>query len=392
MDFPLYATCPDEIVPILAAEIAEIGGTDIREAYKAVHFRATKEVYYAAHRGLRTASRLLRVVREAAAATPQMLFDQARRAPWPEVFESSRTFAIEAIAADGKDAAIAPAEIVRRVREGVVQSFTRRGLPPPRVDTDAPRVTLAAYLQRNRVTLAVDSSGKSLDKRGYRQEGHPAPLKETLAAAVLRLAGYDGTRPFLDPMCGSGTLAIEAAMIALHKAPLIHRGKGGFGIEWLADFDRDLWRRTEEAQRAGRLPAPPHPIFASDVEPGHVDLARRNALRARVERDILFATARFQDLDAPAPSGLLVANLPYGTRIGGGEGDLKALYGEVGDTLKRRFQGWTAALLVARDSPHKFIGLRPDRKVALMNGTIPAWLLVYEIRPWRPRTALADEG
>ena len=392
MDFHLYATCPDEIVPTLVAEIAELGGTDIRSAYKAVHFHATKEVYYAAHRQLRTASRLLRVVREAAAGSSQMLYDQASRIAWPDLFDTTRTFAIDAIAADGKESALSASDITRRVREGVVQSFTRRQLKAPKVDAEAPRVTIVAYVQKGRCTFAIDSTGKSMDKRGYRLEGHPAPLKETLAAAILRMLEYDGTRPLLDPMCGSGTFPIEAAMIALHKAPLIHRGKGEFGIEWLSDFDRELWRATEERQRTERVPATPAPIFASDIDPKFVDLSRRDALRARVERDIQFSVQSFLDQRAPAASGLLVANLPYGTRIGGTPDDVKQLYSDIGDTLKRHFQGWTAALLVAQDSPHKFVGLKPNRKIALMNGTIPAWLLVYEIRAWRPKVAEPQEA
>jgi putative N6-adenine-specific DNA methylase len=391
MDFHLYATCPDELVPILATEIAELGGTDIRSVYKAVHFQATKEVYYAAHRQLRTASRLLRVVRESAAATSQMLYDQASRVPWPDLFDVTRSFAIDPIAADGKESALTPADILRRVREGVMQSFTRRQLKPPLVDAESPKVTIVAYVQRGRCTFALDSSGKSMDKRGYRLEGHPAPLKETLAAAILRMLDYDGTMPLLDPMCGSGTFPIEAAMIALRKPPLIHRGKGEFGVEWMADFDKDLWRATEERLRALRVPAPPAPIFASDIDPKFVDLARKDALRARVERDIQFSVGSFQDQRAPAPSGLLVANLPYGTRIGGAAEDVKQLYSDIGDTLKRHFQGWTAALLVAQDSPHKFVGLKPNRKIALMNGTIPAWLLVYEIRAWRPKAEAPQE-
>jgi putative N6-adenine-specific DNA methylase len=390
-DVQLVATCPEELVETLAAEIEELGGTDIRPAYRSVHFRAGMDVFYAMHRQLRTASRLLRVVRETAAGSSQMLFDQASRLPWPDFFDTTRTFAIDAIAADGKDGSWSQAEIMRRVREGVMQSFTRRRLKPPSVDTDAPRVTIVAFVQRGRCTFALDSSGKSMDKRGYRQEGHPAPLKETLAAGILRLIGYDGSCPLYDPMCGSGTLVIEGAQIGLGKPPLIHRAKGEFGIEWMLDFDRGLWRTTEDRLRAMRRPAPPSPIFASDIDGSYVELARRNALRARVERDITFSVGRFQDQEAPAPSGILVANLPYGTRIGGSDQDLKPFYMEIGDTLKHRFQGWTAALLVARDSPHKFIGLKPGRRIPLMNGRIPAWLLTYEIRPWKQITPASDD-
>ena len=385
----LIATCPAELEEVVAAEVAEIGGTAVHRGYKAIHFRATPEVFYAAHLKLRSASRVLRVVRECAAATPQMLFDQVRRVDWSSLFDADKTFVIEAIPAAGREAQMGREEIVRRVREGILASFQRRGAVP-RVDFEDPRVTVVAFVGNGRANLSLDTAGKTLDKRGYREDGHPAPLKETLAAAILRIAGYDGSRPLLDPMCGSGTLAIEAAMIAVHKPPLMHRSKGEFGFEWLKDFDRDLWRHVQERARSERLTTPPNPIIASDIEPKFVEMARRNALRARVERDIRFGTADFLTMEAPGPAGLLVANLPYGERLGGGDA-LKQFYSDVGDALKRRFQGWDAALLVADDSPWKFIGLRPNRKVALLNGPIPAKLLMYEIRPWKPRERLTSD-
>jgi len=162
----------------------------------------------------------------------------------------------------------------------------------PPVDREEPKVVVVAHLARGRCMLSLDTSGKSLHKRRYRESGYPAPLKATLAAAILTLAGYDGTEAFLDPMCGSGTLAIEAATIAVRKAPQIRRRKGEFHFEWLRDFDRDLWRRTQERVRAAKLEAPPAPIVASDIEGACVEMARRSALRARVEKYIRFDVAR----------------------------------------------------------------------------------------------------
>jgi putative N6-adenine-specific DNA methylase len=227
--------------------------------------------------------------------------------------------------------------------------------------------------------LSLDTSGKSLHKRGYRESGHPAPLKETLAAAILQLAGYDGTQPFMDPMCGSGTLAIEAAMLAVRKAPRIHRKKGEFYFEWLKDLDRPLWRASQDRVRAEKLEAPPAPIVASDIDASYVAMAQKSALKARVEKYMSFATRRFQDCEPCAASGLLVTNLPYGDRIGSREGDVRQLYEEVGDTLKQKFSGWQAAILAATASPYKAIGLKPGRTVALMNGSIPCRLLLFEL-------------
>src|SRR6185437_14298920 len=257
----------------------------------------------------------------------------------------------------------------------------------PAIDRTEPKVVVVAHLRHGRCTLSFDTSGKSLHKRGYREPGHPAPLKETLSAAILSMAGYDGSQAFMDPMCGSGTIAIEAAMIALHKAPQIHRKKGQFHFEWLKDFDRDRWRDTQERVRAEKLPAPTAPIVASDINPSYVAMARKSALDARVERYMTFSAGRFQDAQAPAPTGILVTNLPYGERIHSDESDIARLYEEVGDTLKQKFSGWQAAILAAAASPYKAIGLKPKRTTALMNGSIPCKLLLFELYQGTRRAA-----
>ena len=157
-----------------------------------------------------------------------------------------------------------------------------------------------AHLARGRCMLSLDTSGKSLHKRGYREQGHPAPLKETLAAAILIMAGYDGTQPFLDPMCGSGTLAIEAAMMAVSKAPQIHRKKGEFYFEWLKDFDRELWRATQDRVRAEKLDAPLAPVVRLRHQRRSTWRWRARARSMRVSSATsTFATARFQDVEPP---------------------------------------------------------------------------------------------
>ena len=373
----LIATCPEETKPTLVRELEAAGATALVPAFRAVEFDADPALGYELHLRLRTASRILRVIREVPAKTPEMLRSQARRIHWPELFDARHGFKVECTGADA-GRGLSPKQVITQVREAVRDSFIRAGGAVPPVDTDEPKVVVVAHLTRDRCMLSFDTSGKSLHKRGYRESGHPAPLKETLAASILDFAGYDGTQPLLDPMCGSGTLAIEAAMVAVRKAPQIHRRKGDFHFEWLADFDRDLWRRTQDRVRAEKLEAPMAPVHASDIEQKYVDMARKSALDARVERYISFSCARFQDLEPPAERGLLVTNLPYGERIGG-DGDLARLYEEVGDTLKKKFTGWRAAILAAGDSPYKAIGLKPARTIPLMNGSIPCKLLLYDI-------------
>jgi putative N6-adenine-specific DNA methylase len=239
-------------------------------------------------------------------------------------------------------------------------------------------VLLVAHLRAGICTLGLDTAGRALHKRGWRLGGHPAVLKETLAASLLLLAGYDGSEPLLDPMCGSGTIAIEGAYIALRKAPLIHRGKDDFGFERQAGFDRALWRRVSDRARAAKLPALPAPIFASDVRPEFVELARKSALRARVEKFMTFSSGSFLSLAPPAPHGLLVTNLPYGERIHRGE--IPALYRDVGRTLRERFSAWRLALLVPNEIPTSALGLSPEREVALKNGALDVRLLLCAAR------------
>jgi putative N6-adenine-specific DNA methylase len=374
----LVATCPDEIKPALVQELEALGATGLVPGFRAVSFDASDELFHELHLKLRTASRILRTVKDVPAKNPPMLYSQVRRIPWCELFDAQHAFMVESLGADA-EGGMTPKQVITQVREGIRDVFGRELGHAPPVDTDEPKVVVVAHLARGRCTLSLDTSGKSLHKRGYREPGHPAPLKETLAAAILLMAGYDGTQPFMDPMCGSGTLAIEAAMMAVRKAPRIHRKKGEFYFEWLRGFDRQLWRATQDRVRAEKLEAPPAPIIASDIDASYVAMAQKSALKARVERYMTFATRRFQDCEPCAERGLLVTNLPYGDRIGSREGDVRQLYEEVGDALKQKFSGWQAAILAASASPYKAIGLKPSRTIALMNGSIPCKLLLFEL-------------
>jgi putative N6-adenine-specific DNA methylase len=375
----LVATCPEETKPALEMELEALGARNLSPGFRAIEFDADDALFYELHLKLRTASRILRVLKEVPAKSPPMLHSQARRIRWHDLFDAQHGFMVESLGADAEGGGMAPRQVITQVREAILDEFERSVGRRPKVDVVEPKIVVVAHLADGRCMLSLDTSGKSLHKRGYRESGHPAPLKETLAAAILQFAGYDGTQAFLDPMCGSGTLAIEAAMIAVRKAPRIHRKKGEFYFEWLKSLDRELWRATQDRVRAEKLEAPPSPVVASDIDPKFVAMAQKSALKARVEKYMTFRTGRFQDIEPPAESGLLVTNLPYGDRIGGTEGDIRQLYEEVGDTLKKRFAGWRAVILAASNSPYKAIGLKPERSIALMNGSIPCRLLFFEL-------------
>lgn len=375
----LIATCPEETKPALVLELEALGALGISPGYRAVAFEASEALFYELHLKLRTASRILRVIKEVPAKSEKMLRSQVRRIRWDELFDARLGFMVETQGDDAGKGGMAPKQIITQVREGIRDVFEQAHGVAPVVDRSEPKVVVVAHLRHGRCMLSFDTSGKSLHKRGYREQGHPAPLKETLSAAILILAGYDGSQAFMDPMCGSGTIAIEAAMIAVRKAPQIHRKKGEFHFEWLKDFDRDLWRVTQDRVRTEKREAPAAPIVASDINAAYVAMAKKSALDARVEKYMTFNTGRLQDAEPPAATGILVTNLPYGERIGSSEGDIVQLYEEVGDTLKQKFSGWQAAILAAAASPYKAIGLKAKRTLSLMNGSIPCKLLLFEL-------------
>jgi len=271
-----------------------------------------------------------------------------------------------------------PVSLSTRTRQAIQEHFTFHQLPVPPTDVEEPDVIISVWMQKGRATISLRTSGETLHKRGYRLPGHTAPLKETVAATLLHVLQFDGSTPLYDPMCGSGTIVIEAAMMALGKACLIHRKKDGFAFEKLLNFDRHLWRQVQEDLREGKKQELPYPIYASDKEEDFVELAKKTALRARVERYLTCFPADFFSTTAPCESGLMVSNLPYGDRLQA-EGGLESFYEKIGDHLKKAYKGWKVAFLVGADSPWKSIGLKPQKKVPLVNGSIPVLLLIYDI-------------
>ncbi len=371
------ATCPDETKGVLAAELARLGVQEPRPLYRGVAFEADLETGYRAHLWLRTASRIQRVVADLPARTAAELAAAASAISWPAWLAGKYPFTVSPILTDADARSVGEEAAQAAIASSVAGSFAAAGIAAPRFDSgDKGAATLVAHLRGGLCTLGLDTAGRALHKRGWRLPGHPAVLKETLAASVLLLAGYDGSEALLDPMCGSGTLAIEGAYIALEKAPLIHRGKDDFGFEHQAGFDRALWRRVSEQARAAKRPAPLAPIFASDIRQTYVDLARQTALRARVEKHMTFSTASLHELEPPAAGGLLVANLPYGERIAA----LPTLYREVGRALGERFSAWRAALLVPAEAPIDALGMRPQREISLKNGALDVLLLLFDTR------------
>ncbi|MHB1157546.1 MAG: THUMP domain-containing class I SAM-dependent RNA methyltransferase [Phycisphaerales bacterium] len=388
------ATCPKETRDVLVAELAAMGAEGVEPLHRGVLFEADLATGYRAHLLLRTASRIQRLVADVPAGSIAELAEQAKGIDWTKWLRNHRPFGVQTILTDRAGQSLGESQVMIAVADAVMERFTpapgsrsgdreaASGGGGPAYKPDAlpgalpGAVTIVAHVRNGICTLGLDTAGRALHKRGWRLNGHPAVIKETLAAAVLLLAGYDGTEPVLDPMCGSGTIIIEAAYIALNKAPLIHRGKDDFAIEHLAGFDRALWRKVADQLRAGKRAEPQQPLFASDIRAEYVELARKGALRARVEKYINFRAGAFEDLEPPADHGLLVTNPPYGQRIGRGE--LERSYASVGRVIRERYAGWRVALLVPADGPVDAMDLRGARQVELMNGALPVRLVIRD--------------
>lgn len=379
MSIDTVIICAENTKDITKNELIHLGAADIQDGYAALSCKLSSEKFYEAHLNLRTASRILKLIKVVAGKNPIMLTSQVQRLAWPDLLPQNFTYMVEGIQTDRGQDFMTSNEVSKAVRIGIESSFARRDLPPPKVDLREPTVVIVAHSHKGKCTLSFDTSGKSLHKRGYKTHNHPAPIKETLAASILELCNYKGDVPFFDPFCGSGTFPIEAAYVALNKSPLIHRKKGEFLLEHQVDFDRQLWRQTQDEARNRRADLSPAPIFASDVDHNFVSQARDHALRARVERYIQFAHQSFFTAPAPTEKGLLVANLPYGERIGRDISFDEDFYRDIGNKLKQDYAGWTAALLVSEQSPFKLIGLKPKRKISLLNGAIPVKLLIFEL-------------
>lgn len=376
MDHQLYATCPNELTGLLAQEVSSLGGTAVRTAYRAVYFTGSTEVGYRVNLHSRLASRICRVLKIIPAQSPAILFDKARRIRFHELFSPERAVSIQAVSS-GDEAKIPNHLIGSKLREAINDCFTHHaGVMPNQSSRDAD-VRIVGYYHRGRLMVSIDTSRESLHQRGFRVEGHPAPLKETLAAALLAVCEYDGTVSFFDPMCGSGTIAVEAAQLAINRAPNLLRKKGGFGLEHLHDFDAVLWQAIRDEARAAVRPAPAE-IFASDIDPRFVEIAQATAGKARLQSTIHFECRDFFRTEKPAETGLLIANIPYGERMA--EMDVTPEFLQaVGDHLKNHFQGWRCGILAPTSSPLKAVGLKPHKQAPFLNGTLPVTFAVYDV-------------
>ncbi len=377
---PFFATAPKGISDLLVSELQSLGATATKETRAGVQFEGPLEVAYRACLWSRLANRILLPVGQFQAESADALYHQARQIDWSQHMDADSTLAVDA---NLSGSAITHSHFAAlRIKDAIVDQFFEAIGERPNVDVDRPDVRINGYIHRNEAQLYIDLSGASLHERGYRQRAGAAPLKENLAAAILMRAGWADIAAqggaFVDPMCGSGTLVLEAAMIAGDVAPGLNRRH--FGLLTWKQHDDELWQRlvTEASQRetegATRLPT----LLGFDHDRQVLDIARDNAERLGIE-GITFAFQDIREFRHDFPDfGLVATNPPYGKRLLD-SGALPELYGQLGRVLRQHFVHWKAAVLTQDAALGKAIGIRSRRQHTLYNGPLLCKLIHFDI-------------
>ena len=365
-----FAPCPRGLEALLAEELAALGASKASSVPGGVAFEGDQVCCYAANLHSRLASRILWQVGEFTYAGEDDVYEAVRAIDWPAFFAVDRTLRVYVTAQ--KSPLKSLEFITLRIKDAVCDRFRAALGKRPSIEKARPDVRVHAFLEASRATLYLDTSGEPLFKRGWRKGSVEAPLRENLAAGIVLLSGWNRAEPLLDPMCGGGTLLVEATAIALGVAP----GAGRvFGFEKLAAFDADNWRRVRGAARpasASRVS-----IFGSDADPAAIAIARKNLAAAGFGERVKLARADVLERTAPGAAGVLVANPPYGERTGSDDA-LARFYPRLGDALKKRFAGWRCHFFTADLRLPKLIRLEPARRVPLYNGALECRL--YEFR------------
>ena len=369
----LFATCPRGLETILAQELQQQGCTAVTPTDGGVSCQGTLEHVYRANLHSRTASRILLQLARTAYRSEHDIYQATKNIAWHNWFNVSQTFKVKV---EGKRANVKSLDFTAlKIKDGVCDRFREHDGERPSIDKSRPDIRIHAFLDERNVSIFIDTSGEALFKRGYRQDTGEAPLRENLAAGLLLLAGYDGTQPFQDPFCGSGTIAIEAAWIALGRAPGLNRR---FGFEKLAQFDRALWVKLKAEARHAIKNRPYANIAASDNDRAMTRMTQANAAAAEVDGFIDINTLDAQDTRPNGEGGIIVSNPPYGVRLAEIQA-LHALYPQLGSWLKQHYASWTAGLFSGDMDMPKLMRLKPKRKIPLFNGNLDCRLFLLDM-------------
>lgn len=356
---------------VLAQELTKLGAEDIKQGNRVVYFTGDKEIMYRANFELRTAVRILKPITTFEATNADEVYNAVKEIDWTQYLDLSTTFAVDSVvySEDFRNSKF----VSYKVKDAIVDFFREKTGQRPNISVASPDIKFNVHISDKSCTLSLDSSGESLHKRGYRQASVESPINEVLAAAMIMMTGWDGECDFIDPMCGSGTLLIEAALIARNMAPGIFRKN--YAFEKWKDFDAELFEKIYNDDSKEREFT--HHIYGYDQDWEAIAAAMQNVKAAGVTSDITLTVQPIQKFTQPEEKAIMVTNPPYGERIS--SPNLLSLYRTIGEKLKHQFVGNEAWIIGYREETFDNIGLRPSLKVSLYNGALNCTFCKYSI-------------
>ena len=369
--FEMIAKTFQGLEEILAGELTTLGANDVQIGRRMVSFTGDKEMMYKANFCLRTAIRILKPIKHFTAKDADAVYVQIKAIRWEEILDVDKTFAVDAVVFS--DEFRHSKFVSYKVKDAIVDYFRELNGKRPSVRISKPDVLLNIHIAQATCTLSLDSSGAPPPRRENRQEALEAPLNEVLAAGMVLMTGWKGECDLIDPMCGSGTIPIEAALIARNIAPGVFRKE--FAFEKWGDFNQDLFDRIYNDDSQEREFT--HKIYGYDNNPKANEIATHNVKAAGVSKDIILKLQPFQQFEQPAEKSIIITNPPYGERIS--TNDLLGLYNMIGERLKHAFVGNDAWILSYREECFDQIGLKPSIKTPLFNGPLECEFRKYQI-------------
>ena len=369
--FELIAKTFMGLEPTLAQELVKLGANNVQEGRRMVSFTGDKEMMYRANFALRTAIRILKPIVHFKANSADEVYEGVKKVDWSLYLDNDKTFSVDAVVFSEE---FRHSKFVSyKVKDAIVDQFREKTGDRPNISVTNPDIRLNMHIAEDRCTLSLDSSGESLHRRGYRQESVEAPLNEVLAAGMILMTGWDGETDFIDPMCGSGTIPVEAALIARNMAPGLFRKE--YAFEKWPDFDRELFDQIYNDDSQEREFS--HHIYGYDIEMKAVNTARLNVKAAGLTQCVTIEQKDFKDFTQPAEKSLIVMNPPYGERIS--TPDILATYRMIGERLKHEFVGNEAWVLGYREECFDQIGLKASIKIPLYNGSLECQFHKYQM-------------
>lgn len=370
-EFELIAKTFMGLEPVLAKELTQLGANNVQIGRRMVSFTGDKEMMYRANFQLHTAIRILKPIAKFKARSADEVYEEVKKIDWSKYIEKGKTFSVDSVvySEEFRNSRF----VTYKVKDAIVDQFRENTGTRPNISVSNPDIRLNIHIAEADATLSLDSSGESLHRRGYRQESVEAPLNEVLAAGMILMTGWRGETDFIDPMCGSGTLLVEAALIAHNMSPGIFRKE--FAFEKWPDFDAELFDTIYNDDTQEREFT--HHIYGYDIDMKAVNTARLNVRAAGLSKDITIENADFKDFTQPKEKSLLVVNPPYGERIS--TPNLLNTYKMIGERLKHAFMGNEAWVLSYREECFEAIGLKPSIKIPVYNGSLECELRKYAI-------------